>query len=59
MAKIKKRKIAINAGTEMVKEKYYSLLVGVQSGVVSMETSVEALYEKSIYQLCDPNVPIS
>lgn len=59
MAKIKKRKIAINAGMEMVKEKYYSLLVGVQSGVVSMETSVEALYEKSIYQLCDPNVSIS
>lgn len=31
---------------EVVKEKHYSLLLGVQSGVVSMETSVEVLYEK-------------
>lgn len=46
MAKIKKRKITINAGMERVKEKHYSMLVGVQSGVVSMETSVEALYKK-------------
>lgn len=46
MAKIKKKKITINAVMEVVKEKHYSLLLGVQSGVVSMETSVEVLYKK-------------